>query len=322
MNFQNLGKIKIILIVIAVVLIVPISISVATSNLHKDNGQADAVNNNGTAQTTNTTTTTETTTVEKRLSDDCTYILATGYDNGNYYELVANQIDGYPQSSIKMGVIKNNEWLIPLSYNFPFLKNNWFNDVGRPLRDEKDPHKEYESDSYHFHYVGEGTFYYYYQEKYIAYQANQTIYKPETGHSFMLCNFFIEERDDFLNNGEFLANDAEKGFCYYNLNTGEMRTVGGVFGKNNTPSRNHLFGIHDGLFYASKDKDAYGDKYNGFFDLNGNTIIDLSEYNISDYHDCRFRNGKYTITCRNDNGVLYDITFDNTGKIISQEKAS
>lgn len=56
MNFQNLGKIKIILIVIAVVLIVPISISVATSNLHKDNGQDDAVNNNGATQTTNTTT--------------------------------------------------------------------------------------------------------------------------------------------------------------------------------------------------------------------------------------------------------------------------
>lgn len=274
-------------------------------------------------QITNTTQQTETTTMEQKLSDDCTYILADGYDGDDYYELVANQIDNYPESKIEMGVIKNNEWLIEMSSDFPFLYDNWFNDKDAPLRDSVTTHDPYERGSYHFEYVGEGTFYYYFQEQYVAYQANQTIYKPETGYSFSLSNFFIEERSDFLNDGEFLATDVEKGFCYYNLNTGEIRPMGGIFSDGNDPDRKELYGIHDGLFYAAKYNDSWGGSgysYEGFFNLNGEQIIDLTEYHILDYHDYRFQDGEYTITCSNDNGVKYNITFDTTGKIISQEK--
>lgn len=319
MNEINNGKKKIIIAAIIVIFFAAvITVLIAVSNHSKN----DDSNQNSNSQTTEeiTYTATKPTLKKHQLSDDCTYILATGYDNENYYELVANQKDGFPQSTIEMGVIKNNEWLIPLSSDFPFLCDNWFNDKDAPYRDNDDPHDAYDSESYHFEYVGEGTFYYYYQEKYIAYQANQTIYKPDTGHWFKLYGFFIEERYDFLNNGEFLANDAEKGFCYYNLNTGEMRVMNGVFSGNNEPDRRALYGIHDGLFYARKTENYLDDKYEGFFDLNGNTVIDLSTYEITDYHEYKFNDGKYTITCLNNNKVEYDITFDTTGKIISEAK--
>lgn len=320
----NLNKKKIIIAVIVVILVILITIFVVISNSPKYEGTIYDLDKNKTTQTITETTqsTTITTTKEHKLSDDCTYVLADGYDGDDYYELVANQIDSYPQSTIKMGVIKNNEWLVELSSDFPFLNDNWFNDKGAAYRDDDDPHNTYESGSYHFEYVGEGTFYYYYQEEYVAFQSNQTIYKPDTGYYFNLFNFFVDEREDFLNNGEFLANDEEKGFCYYNLNSGEMRAMNGIFSDNNEPDRNCLYGIHDGVFYARKDKSWSGDGYNGFFDLNGNMIIDLSKYNITDYHGYIFKNGEYTITCKNNSNVKYDITFDSTGKITGETKIS
>lgn len=321
----KLSKKKIIISVIAVTSVILITIFTIISNLPKHEENINDLDESKTTQTiseTTQSTTTITTTEEHKLSDDCTYILADGYEGDDYYELVANQIDNYPESIIEMGVIKNNKWLVKLTDDFPFLNESWFNDKGAAFRDDDSSHYPFESGCYHFSYVGEGTFYYYYQEEYVAFQSNQTIYKPDTGYYFNLLNFFIDEREDFLNNGEFIASDKEKGFCYFNLNTGEIRQMAGMFSDDNLPDRNYLYGIHDGLFYAAKLDSILGDGYEGFFNLEGDLIVDLSDYDITDYHNYRFENGEYTITCKNNNNVDYNITFDTKGKIINQEKSN
>lgn len=59
---------------------------------------------------------------EIKLSETCDAVLAEGTDvNGDYYELVATQEDTYNSTVIKIGVIKNNKWLVELSTDSPFL---------------------------------------------------------------------------------------------------------------------------------------------------------------------------------------------------------
>ena len=63
--------------------------------------------------------------IETKLSDSCDKILASGYDaNSNYYELVANEKEDYTGTKIEMGIIKNNEWVIPLTSNSPFISES------------------------------------------------------------------------------------------------------------------------------------------------------------------------------------------------------
>lgn len=69
MNFQNLGKAKIILAVISIVSVIVISVSIAISNLHRDNGQTVDSSDNRTNQTANTTNTTTETTTEYDASE-------------------------------------------------------------------------------------------------------------------------------------------------------------------------------------------------------------------------------------------------------------
>lgn len=73
---------------------------------------------------TNTTQLTDFTLPDERLSDTCDKVLAEGTDSdGSYYELVAVQEESATSVQVKIGVIKNNEWLVPLSADHPFIDN-------------------------------------------------------------------------------------------------------------------------------------------------------------------------------------------------------
>lgn len=58
----------------------------------------------------------------------------------------------------------------------------------------------------------------------------------------------------------------------------------------------------------------------GFYDLDGSMVVDLSDYYISDYRDYKYENGKYVVVCPNDHGAEFELTLDLTGKVVSQEK--
>ncbi len=247
-----------------------------------------------------------------KLSEECDMILCTGYDGNDCYELVANQIDGYPDSTFEFGVIKNNKWLVEMSSTCPFIdESGWWKGLD----------KDYQSNtvsSEDFQYIGGALFIY----------KESSIYNPESGVCFEnLCNrkyIEIENYEEFLGFEVFKHNAGQNIlFKYYNPKTGQSREVGGYF--NDVQRPDVLKDISCGLFYASGKTWNWHNfqytRYNGFFDLNGQMILDLSEYTITDYHEYKYQNNTYMITCSNNSGVKFNITFDTSGKIISQEKA-
>lgn len=253
---------------------------------------------------------------EVKLSEECDMILCTGYDGSDCYELVANQIDGYPDSTFEFGVIKNNTWLVPMSPNCPFInEKGWWKGA------------EYGNNPGEFKYINAGCFYYSHDDGIGLFEM---IYKPETGKYFEvsgLVSFTIFKTEfgevDYSklcnDNSEFLTriNDGHYTFSYINLNTGDTKAIPLRLHVNNNQDIGLL---SDGLFYAYGGSNFTGTDYWGFFDLNGNQIIDLTQYDTTDLKDYQFRNGKYTITCKNNSGVEFNITFDTSGKVISQEK--
>lgn len=254
---------------------------------------------------------------EVKLSGECDMILCTGNDGSDCYELVANQIDGYPDSTFEFGVIKNNTWLVPMSPNCPFInEKGWWKGA------------EYGNNPGEFKYINAGCFYYSHDDGIGLFEM---IYKPETGKYFEvsgLVSFTIYKTEfgevDYSklcnDKSEFLTriNDGHYTFSYINLNTGDTKAIPLKLHVNNNQDIGLL---SDGLFYAYGGSNFTGTDYWGFFDLNGNQIIDLTQYDTTDLKDYQFRNGKYTITCKNNSGVEFNITFDASGKIISQEKA-
>ena len=251
---------------------------------------------------------------ETKLSNVCDILLCTGYDGNTCYELVANQIDGYPDSTFEFGVIKNNKWLVEMTPNCPFIdETGWWKGLNKSYQSNKPSEEDFE-------HIGGSVFLY----------KESTIYNPETQVIFEnLCNrnYYTALGGNYIEFVGFERRRHESGtsidFKYFNTQTGETKKIGGFFNDVQRPDK--LTDISEGLFYASGETWTWYNfqytRYSGFFDLNGTMILDLSEYSITDYGGYKYQNGKYTITCANNSGVRYNITFDTSGKIISQEKA-
>lgn len=280
--------------------------SLLTACGNKDLYVTENTNSSTTTKVTDTTTMTEvtdtTTEAPKKLSDSCDMILCTGYDGDDYYELVANQIDGYPDSSFEFGVLKNNEWLVEMSSVCPFINENgwWYG-------------AKYSNTPGEFQYMKNGSFYYNHDDGW-----SEIIYKPETNISFKVSGIvsFSRYKSDvgtidyskLINeNGEALTrlDDGHFTFSYLNLNTGESRPI--PLDLTMVNNNQYIGLLSDGVFYAHASSNFTGTDYSGFFDLNGNQIIDLTEYHCTDLGDYMFHNGQYTLTCKNNSGVEFDI---------------
>lgn len=252
---------------------------------------------------------------EDKLSKSCSMILCTGRDGNDYYELVANQIDGYPDSTFEFGVIKNNQWLVPMGSDCPFIDEN-----GRWLYSSEGINKPCD-----FLYIESGCFCYNWRA---SYGTPKTLYNPETGVSIEICKLW-ENPDAGYGRYRYTINDqseiiaylydAEKKhpFTYINMNTGQTKYI-----PLDTIDLELIGCYSDNLFFAASDTNIHksGNEVVGFYDLDANQIIDLSSYIITDFKDYKFTNGQYTFTARNNSNVLFDITIDKTGKVLSQEK--
>lgn len=241
-----------------------------------------------------------------KLSDTCDVVLCEATVNGNHYELVANQHDAYPDTTFEFGVIKNNQWLLPMSTNNAVLNNGHW--VGT----------EYNTlNTVSFRHVGDSVFLY----------RNNKLYDVETGVT--IDNVFLF--DGYIsNNKEFIMKSYEPGYnqtilLYCNTLTGESKKLEGYFSSVHTPDAIQEY--NEGLFYATGKTFEWENyeyvRYAGFFDRYGNMVIDLSDYIIITYQgeqDLRFVNGTCTIRCKNNSNVDFDITIDKTGNIIKQEQ--
>lgn len=244
------------------------------------------------------------------LSSFCDLLLSTGEYNGDTYELVANQIDGYPDSTFEFGVIKNNEWIVPMGSACPFIDDKgWWKGA------------EYSNTPGEFRYLSNGCFYY---EKKEGISSFEVIYKPATGISFDIVNFvagapIVNENGEVLTGLRIVGHSYKLyAFSYLNMNSGATKEIPLELHVNN----NQEIGVlSDGVFYAYGGSNFTGTDYWGFFNVEGEQIIDLLEYSDVELHGYVFKDGKYMITCTNNSGVKYNITFDTSGEIISTEKA-
>lgn len=247
---------------------------------------------------------------EEKLSESCSMVLCTGSDGNDFYEIVANQIDGYPDSTFEFGVIKNNRWLVPMSSDCPFIDDEgwWLGaiDANKPCD---------------FQYLEEGCFYYECDNG-----DPDIIYKPETSISLNASivgypdlDYSINDKSEIIAtvlNTDYLSTET-LAIIYANMNTGELKTL-----PIEAKYAQVIGPLNDNLFFIAEESTNYHYGYDtcGFFDLNGNQVIDLYSYDIVDYKDCKFINGQYTFTAKNNSDVLFDITIDTTGKVISQVK--
>lgn len=278
---------------------------------------------------------------EKRISESCDAVLCTGIDDfGNEYELVANQEEDSSGYEITVGVIKNNEWVYPMSADFPFLgeKGLFY------LSTDSEPGSDLSRASYiadAIHYINPNIFvmdsckFSTFADKKFD---RKIFFNCDTLKSLTvdLKEYTVTEHSgkeyssaarDYIyvdkipaDNGKVLLYKEISGthsgwledqvfdWCLLDLQTLEIETFkSGVSG---IRPRSYLA---EGLFFATDQC---------FYDANGKKILDLTEYMIDMYADgdIHFENGTCTFKAENSLGTEFMITIDKTGKVLSEEK--
>ncbi len=241
----------------------------------------------------------------KRLSEDCDIILASGENsNGDYYELVANESKSYDGKS-EVGVIKNNEWLVGLTSESPFIDKS-----GAIMN-------YYNKDNYIF--CCESCFAYGYSGQYgILWNAETNTLldgpKYSDGDAVKILGFESEIVNSKGRLIDFKIENHTKHFCHYDgtklIDTNTMEI---------TFLDSELFDypaqFSEGLFYSKN----YDDTQRGFYDENFNLVIDLSKYNITTkYSNMFFKDGICNFWTRNSSGTAFLITIDKNGNVISE----
>ncbi len=328
-------KTGIIIGVVAVIIIVAIiGIASAIANSSKQKSVDDDWNSYSEdyTYTTEYTTIAETTTKKVNLSDSCDKVLASGSYNDDYYELVATQEETYSDVVVKIGVIKNNEWLVPLTTDIPFI-----NEDGRIYTDHYYDHDaSYENasstknldnisdDDYHF--IGNGCFHIYES------RVGDIIYNAELDRELVIplsggigVDFYRhhleKSSDEFICSDKFIVEYFGKGDYHdvrlLDTNKMEMNIIMEL------PRYYYIVGpLSDGLFAMGYNN---VDTVCAFYDIEGNKVLDISEYGIyypedTYYEYPRFENGQFKFVTTNEAGTKYDMIIDKTGKVLSNTK--
>ncbi len=247
------------------------------------------------------------TTAEPRLSDTCDKIYASGYDaDGNFYELVANETEDYTGLKILIGVIKNNNWSIQLT-------------------DSIFGHKAISGREYT--YVGNGCF----ME---CAHGKLTGVAPNEHHNaiFLNGNNGLYSKTDYANSMFFIVPtdsiiSKEKKILCQPLESGSASTGNSIcvleldsmdYIDTGIPrvdySRTYAFS--EGLMGFVSPTNT---ELQGFYDIKGNMVIDLSMYDIeyedNEYPNMSFSNGKCKFIMKNNNGTKYRLSIDKNGNV-------
>lgn len=275
---------------------------------------------------------------EESLADSCQYILATGYDNdGTCYQLVGEDYESYDKSIIRFGVIKNNQWLIEMTSDVPFLDE--YNCIygGQSLHNDyilegygtlKNATSNSDSDFYNrFGYTSNGCFYLLGVERdtsgyYIENNLSTIVFwNTEKNNSKIVNNITMSDMENYVQDNEIviselvdydfrLSNDAFALLDIKLLNPETFETKK-LFSQKLTIENNMSNSVHqisDRLFYAN----------GSFYNTDGSKVFDLAIKNIHEIG--HFNDGKCEIITQIDTGTKYIVTIDKTGKVISDEK--
>lgn len=272
----------------------------------------------------------ETTTVDLIESSNC-IVLCKGKDKEeNNYSLVGKQEETFDSVIIKVGVIKNNEWLVPLSSDFPFISDGKDTFIGGEIIYANNKHPIRKSDGgwvspNEFKYVANGCFSYgsNVEQRFIIYNfetnkyydfGNKNNFDNKTYRFSVYC---VDDESSTSNIVVFSRNLDSGGYSkqFSILNTDTMEENIIVEKTNDC-----IMGPYaDGLF-------AVGENYHGsifyFFDSNGNQVLDVTKYGLcNNYDSTYFKNNVFCFTKTNSAGTKYNLTINIKGEIISNEVA-
>lgn len=312
---QKILPLAIVIIVVMIALIIVSFLQKGSDNLTSAENSTDqpTVAENDTSNDFISDVTTQTSTTNNlRLSDTCDKVLATGTNaNGDYYEIVANTTEDYTGLSIYVGVIKNNAWLLEPTKDMPFvLPENGFS-TNEPETGE-------------VYYVGNDCFVAEKRYKGSKYESSDTYmyitYNVETGKSYSTANYDWSNRREIplikSNDEEYMIIGAD---YYYSetkfniLNKRDM-TVSQVVVNGRLKNFSN---ISEGLFSVALGESNYLSYY--FYDLNGDMILDFSEYKTVGYQSVYFSKGKCNLEIINNNDTKYKLTINLDGEVTDSQ---
>ena len=276
-----------------------------------------------------------------RLSDSCDFILCVGFDTaGNKYELVANQTENSLGYEIVVGVIKNNEWLYPLSSSFPFLGERGLFHVNAPLGGSSGTALttvgEQNTVIQSIYFIDIGAF------LMDSYTTNNSLSLYDHTKIIFSCDSFeskvfdcdtneytlkyestdarLDSGTDYLwygeistDNGSIVVYETIRNSVYQNDDTYDWYVFNcQTFNQTLIASNMNIYPrgpLSDGIILGSDDV---------FYDTQMNSIVDLSAYNIYAYMDACFHDGQYTFESVNSIGTHFYVTIDQAGHVISE----
>ena len=253
----------------------------------------------------------ENTQPERRLSEECDEILASGTNkNGDLYELVCSKEENFETSVVKFGVIKNNQWVLELD-----------NDIFEYVASS---HGSY---SYmNMYYVGNGCFM---QGISKVYGTGVTtwryiVYNSDTKQRFSTENFsnqipipiykndnrMILQYTPYSNYTHFVVLNTD------NMTTNEFSIEGSLSDFSN---------ISEGLFAVAI---GTGRPVISFYSADGiaEQSIKARKTGLSENDDesrgfdVAFNNGRCTYDVYNEANTMYTITIDRQGNVIDSYK--
>lgn len=275
------------------------------------------------------------------LSDSCDYILCQGTDNsGNTYELVANQTESSLGYEITVGVIKNNQWLYPMSTDFPFLAEDGLFHVSVSMAGESGTSlvsvnsvisKIYFVDSGAFmmecyreadSWLGSNDHYYILFSCTTLKSCTIDCKEYTLLYRYSAPTFYSGQVESYgkiyTENGNMVLYTETSGtssgwledqvFSWYTLNAQTLRQDLLASGMAGVRPESVL---SEGLIFASDQC---------FYNTNMQKLIDLSKYTIDMWYDgsIYFQDGTCTFTASNDLGTEFLITIDKSGNVLNE----
>ena len=258
--------------------------------------------------------------------------------SGDGYHLVKKEVDAYDGYKFTLGVVDDDgEWVQELTDTGTFVEEVRFRAEGS---------SETLRDSSCYMYLGEGVFLaspgvsvYTKDEEYRVGSWPDMITDSVTGQldvavwECLIWNVVDNSQAKFdaskistFQDGYSLFCESEDAFGGGRLNA--LNTKGEIteFTCEFVPNKpGHNFPVYsEGLFYACTDKAASP----GFYDIEGNMVIDLSSYNMGripyssemGVNAPYFENGQATILFANNAGSVFEAVIDKTGAFVKKKK--
>ena len=256
--------------------------------------------------------------------------------SGDGYHLVKKEVDAYDGYKFTLGVVDDDgEWVQELTDTGTFVEEVRFRAEGS---------SETLRDSSCYMYLGEGVFLaspgvsvYTKDEEYRVGSWPDMITDSVTGQldvavwECLIWNVVDNSQAKFdaskistFQDGYSLFCESEDAFGGGRLNA--LNTKGEIteFTCEFVPNKpGHNFPVYsEGLFYACTDKAASP----GFYDIEGNMVIDLSSYNMGripyssemGVNAPYFENGQATILFANNAGSVFEAVIDKTGAFVGE----